>query len=163
MHLLKMASKWMSNATPLGWIIAGTAVIAATPVLKNALRGVAVTATRGVLSVAEGAAAIGSNAREGWEDLVAEAKAQKGAGTAGASSMDMNTVVGAGAGGAIGATIGGGMAGATGAMVGGGLGSVVGAGVGSGLSEHAEHAGHTAQAHANDKAAKGTHKTNKTE
>lgn len=142
--MLKMASKWISNSSPLGLILAGTAIIATAPMLKNAVRGVAVTATRGVLSIAEGAATLGEDVREGWEDLVAEAKSKKAAtaAMAGGGSMDMGTVVGAGAGGAIGASIGGTMAGATGAVVGSGLGSVVGAGLGGGMTEDHSSAAH---------------------
>lgn len=144
MYLLKMASKWLSRTSPLGLVLAGTAVVAAAPMAKNILRGAAVTATRGILAVAEGGAAVASDIKEGWEDVVAEAKTQNVA--AATSGMDTGTVVGAGAGGAIGASIGGGMAGATGAMVGGGLGSVVGAGVGSGVTEH-KSTGHSAVEH----------------
>lgn len=131
MYWLKAASKWLSRTSPLGLVLAGTAVVAAAPMAKSILRGAAVTATRGILAVAEGGATVAADIKEGWEDVVAEARAQNVA--AMQTNLDTGTVVGAGAGGALGATIGGGMAGATGAMVGGGLGSVVGAGVGSGI------------------------------
>lgn len=161
MYLFKMASKWMANASPLGLLLVGTAVVAGVPAIKNVVRGVAVTAAKGVLTIAEGAATLGSDVKEGWEDLVAEAKAQKAtAAMAGAGGLDTGTVVGAGAGGAVGASIGGSMAGAMGAAVGAGVGSVVGAGVGSGVSEHHTdpHKPHASTSHDADKDAKKTTK-----
>jgi hypothetical protein len=152
LHFMKMASKWMAKTSPLGLLLVGTAVVAGAPVVTNALRGIAVTATRGVLTLAEGAASLGANVKEGWEDLVAEAKAQKSAaGMPGAETMDMGTVVGAGAGGAVGASIGGSMAGAMGAAVGAGVGSVVGAGVGSGVTEPHKDNHQPAASHAAEK------------
>ena len=112
----------------LGLVLAGTAVVVLAPTLKNVLRGVAVATAKGVVSITEGGAALASNAKEGWEDVVAQAKAQKGM-----SNLDKGTMVGAGAGGAIGASIGG-MAGPAGAAIGGGLGSVTGASIGSGMN-----------------------------
>lgn len=108
-----------------GWVLAGAAAIIFAP----ALRKVFVGATRGVLSLAEGGSMFASNVRSGWDDIVNEAKAQKGMG-----NLDTNTVVGAGAGGALGASIGGGMGGPMGAAVGGGLGGVVGASMGGSMS-----------------------------
>ncbi|EGW40063.1 hypothetical protein DOT_1778 [Desulfosporosinus sp. OT] len=111
----------------MGLVLAGTAVVVLAPTLKNVLRGVAVATAKGVVSITEGGAALASNAKEGWEDVVAQAKAQKGM-----TNLDKGTIVGAGAGGAIGASIGG-MAGPAGAAIGGGLGGVTGASVGSGM------------------------------
>lgn len=118
----------LGESSFLGLVLAGTAVVVLAPTLKNVARGVAVAAAKGVVSITEGGAAIASSAKEGWEDIVAQAKAQKGM-----TNLDKGTIVGAGAGGALGASIGG-MAGPAGAAIGGGLGGVTGASVGSGLS-----------------------------
>ena len=117
----------LGESSFLGLVLAGTAVVVLAPTLKNILRGVAVATAKGVVSITEGGAALASSAKEGWEDVVAQAKAQKGL-----SNLDSGTIIGAGAGGALGASIGG-MAGPAGAAIGGGLGSVTGASVGSGM------------------------------
>lgn len=121
----------LGESSFLGLVLAGTAVVVLAPALKNVLRGVAVATAKGVVSITEGGAALASNAKESWEDIVAQAKAQKGS-----SNLDNGTIIGAGAGGAIGASIGGSMAGPAGAAVGGGLGSVTGASVGSGMTQN---------------------------
>ena len=118
-----------------GWVLAGAAAIIFAPTLTNIVRGVAVGTARGVLSLAEGGSVFASNVREGWENIVTEAKSQKGMTT----DFNTNTVVGAGAGGALGASIGGGMAGAMGATVGGGLGGVVGATVANSVGNTTNH------------------------
>lgn len=125
--MFKGLPKVLGESSFLGLILAGTAVVVLAPTLKNVLRGVAVATAKGVVSITEGGAALASSAKEGWEDVVAQAKAQKGL-----SNLDSGTIIGAGAGGAIGASIGG-MAGPAGAAIGGGLGSVTGASVGSGM------------------------------
>ena len=112
----------------LGLVLAGTAVVVLAPTLKNVLRGVAVATAKGVVSITEGGGALASSAKGGWEDVVAQAKAQKGS-----SNLNSGTIIGAGTGGALGASIGG-MAGPAGAAIGGGLGSVTGASIGSGMS-----------------------------
>ena len=117
----------LGESSFLGLVLAGTAVVVLAPTLKNVLRGVAVATAKGVISITEGGAALASSAKEGWEDVVAQAKTQKGL-----SNLDSGTIIGAGAGGALGATIGG-MAGPAGAAIGGGLGGVTGASVGSGM------------------------------
>lgn len=117
----------LGESSFLGLILAGTAVVVLAPTLKNVLRGVAVATAKGVVSITEGGAALASNAKEGWEDVVAQARAQKGM-----TNLDKGSIVGAGAGGAIGASIGG-MAGPAGAAIGGGLGGVTGASIGSGM------------------------------
>jgi hypothetical protein len=127
--MLKGLPEILGESSFLGLILAGTAVVVLAPTLKNMLRGAAVATAKGVVSITEGGAALASSAKEGWEDVVAQAKAQKGM-----SSLDNGTIIGAGAGGAIGATIGG-MAGPAGAAIGGGLGSVTGASVGSGMPQ----------------------------
>jgi len=127
--MLKGLPEILGESSFLGLILAGTAVVVLAPTLKNMLRGVAVATAKGVVSITEGGAALASNAKEGWEDVVAQAKAQKGM-----SNLDNGTIIGAGAGGAIGASIGG-MAGPAGAAIGGGLGSVTGASVGSGMPQ----------------------------
>ncbi|MDR3599669.1 MAG: hypothetical protein P4L49_04185 [Desulfosporosinus sp.] len=119
----------LGESSFLGLVLAGTAVVVLAPTLKNVLRGVAVATAKGVVSITEGGAALASSAKEGWEDVVAQAKAQKNTPT-----LDSGTIIGAGAGGAIGASIGG-MAGPAGAAIGGGLGSVTGASVGSGMNQ----------------------------
>ncbi|SPF42982.1 conserved hypothetical protein [Candidatus Desulfosporosinus infrequens] len=119
----------LGESSFLGLVLAGTAVVVLAPTLKNVLRGVALATAKGVVSITEGGAALASNAKGGWEDVVAQAKAQKGM-----TNLDKGTIIGAGAGGAIGATIGG-MAGPAGAAIGGGLGSVTGASVGSGMTQ----------------------------
>jgi len=126
--LFKGLPEILGESSFLGLVLAGTAVVVLAPTLKNVLRGVAVATAKGVVSITEGGAALASNAKEGWEDVVAQAKAQKGM-----SNLDKGTMVGAGAGGAIGASIGG-MAGPAGAAIGGGLGSVTGATIGSGMN-----------------------------
>lgn len=126
--LFKGLPEVLGESSFLGLVLAGTAVVVLAPALKNVARGVAVAAAKGVVSITEGGAAIASSAKEGWEDIVAQAKAQKGM-----TNLDKGTLVGAGAGGAIGASIGGGMAGPAGAAIGGGIGGVTGASVGSGL------------------------------
>lgn len=125
--LFKGIPEILGESSFLGLVLAGTAVVVLAPTLKNVLRGVAVATAKGVVSITEGGAALASNAKEGWEDVVAQAKAQKGM-----TNLDKGTIVGAGAGGAIGASIGG-MAGPAGAAIGGGLGGVTGASVGSGM------------------------------
>ena len=117
----------LGESSFLGLVLAGTAVVVLAPTMKNVLRGVAVATAKGVVSITEGGAALASSAKEGWEDVVAQAKAQKGM-----TNLDKGTMIGAGAGGAIGASIGG-MAGPAGAAIGGGLGGVTGASVGSGM------------------------------
>ena len=117
----------LGESSFLGLILAGTAVVVLAPTMKNVLRGVAVATAKGVVSITEGGAALASSAKEGWEDVVAQAKAQKSM-----TNLDKGTMIGAGAGGAIGASIGG-MAGPAGAAIGGGLGGVTGASVGSGM------------------------------
>lgn len=119
----------LGKSSFLGLVLAGTAVVVLAPTLKNVLRGVAVATAKGVVSITEGGAALASSAKEGWEDVVAQAKSQRGV-----SNLDSGTIIGAGAGGAIGASIGG-MAGPAGAAIGGGLGSVTGASVGSGMRQ----------------------------
>lgn len=118
----------LGESSLLGLVLAGTAAFVLAPTVKNVLRGVAVGTAKGVLSLAEGGASLASGVREGWEDIVSDARSQKGM-----SNIDTNTMVGAGTGGALGASIGGGVAGPMGAAVGGGLGGVVGASVGSGV------------------------------
>ena len=118
----------LGESSFLGLVLAGTAVVVLAPTIKNVLRGVAVAAAKGVVSITEGGAALASSTKEGWEDVVAQAKAQKGL-----SNLNSGTLIGAGAGGAIGASIGG-MAGPAGAAIGGGLGSVTGATIGSGMN-----------------------------
>jgi len=117
----------LGESSFLGLVLAGTAVVVLAPTMKNVLRGVAVATAKGVVSITEGGAALASSAKEGWEDVVAQAKAQKSM-----TNLDKGTMIGAGAGGAIGASIGG-MAGPAGAAIGGGLGGVTGASVGSGM------------------------------
>jgi len=116
----------------LGLVLAGTAVVLLAPTLKNVVRGMAVATAKGVVSITEGGASLASSAKEGWEDVVSQAKAQKGL-----SNLDKDALIGAGTGGAIGATIGS-MAGPVGAAMGGGLGSVTGASVGSGMPKEKE-------------------------
>lgn len=136
MRFLKMAGKWMSRTSPLGLVLAGTAVVAVAPTLKSMVHGAAVTATRTVLAVAESGTNMASEVKAGWEDIVAEAKVKNAMSIADQMpGTDVGTVVGAGAGGAVGASIGSGMAGPMGAVVGGGLGGVMGAGMGSGVTE----------------------------
>jgi len=125
--LFKGLPEVLGESSFLGLILAGTAVVVLAPTLKNVLRGVAVATAKGVVSITEGGAALASNAKEGWEDVVAQARAQKGM-----TNLDKGSIVGAGAGGAIGASIGG-MAGPAGAAIGGGLGGVTGASIGSGM------------------------------
>lgn len=125
----------LGESSFLGLVLAGTAVVVLAPAMKNVLRGVAVATAKGVVSITEGGAALASSAKEGWEDVVAQAKAQKGLG-----NLDKGTIMGAGAGGAIGASIGG-MAGPAGAAIGGGLGGVTGASVGSGITQDMKYAG----------------------
>lgn len=117
----------LGESSFLGLVLAGTAVVVLAPTIKTVLRGAALATAKGVVSITEGGAALASSAKEGWEDVVAQAKAQKG-------DTNTGTIIGAGAGGAIGASIGG-MAGPTGAAIGGGLGSVTGATVGSGMNK----------------------------
>ena len=117
----------LGESSFLGLVLAGTAVVVLAPTMKNMLRGVAVATAKGVVSITEGGAALASSAKEGWEDVVAQAKAQKSM-----TNLDKGTMIGAGAGGAIGASIGG-MAGPAGAAIGGGLGGVTGASVGTGM------------------------------
>lgn len=126
----------LGESSFLGLVLAGTAVVVLAPTLKNVLRGVALATAKGVVSITEGGAALASTAKEGWEDVVAQAKAQKGM-----TNMDSGTIIGAGAGGAIGASIGG-MAGPAGAAIGGGLGGVTGASVGSGMTQDMKSDGH---------------------
>lgn len=121
----------LGESSFLGLVLAGTAVVVLAPAVKNVLKGVAVATAKGVISITEGGAALASNVKEGWEDVVAQAKAQKGL------SADSGTLVGAGAGGALGASLGG-MAGPVGAAIGGGLGGVTGATVGTELSRDAK-------------------------
>ena len=125
--MLKGIPEILGESSFLGLVLAGTAVVVLAPTMKNVLRGVAVATAKGVVSITEGGASLASSAKEGWEDVVAQAKAQKGL-----SNLDRETIMGAGVGGAIGASIGG-MAGPAGAAIGGGLGSVTGASVGSGM------------------------------
>lgn len=127
--LFKGLPEILGESSFLGLVLAGTAVVVLAPAMKNVLRGVALATAKGVVSITEGGAALASNAKEGWEDVVAQAKAQKGL-----SNQDSGTIIGAGAGGAIGASIGG-MAGPAGAAIGGGLGGVAGASVGGGMTE----------------------------
>lgn len=123
----------------LGLVLAGTAVVVLAPAVKNVLRGVAVATAKGVISITEGGAALASNVKEGWEDVVAQAKAQKGL-----INQDNSALVGAGAGGAIGASIGG-MAGPAGAAIGGGLGGVAGATVGNEIAHEKKSGEHKSE------------------
>ncbi|KLU60766.1 hypothetical protein CEB3_c27390 [Peptococcaceae bacterium CEB3] len=121
---MKGIPEFLGESSLLGVVLAGTAIVVLAPVLKNVVKGVAVTTVKGAMSLAQGGSALANNVKEGWEDVVAKAQQQKGL-----SRPDMNTVLGAGAGGAVGATIGG-MAGPVGAAVGGGLGGAAGASAG---------------------------------
>ena len=122
--MLKNLTEMIGECPILGLVAAGTAVALLVPPVKNVFRGVAVGAAKGVLSITEGGAGVASKMKDSWEDLVSEARSQRG-------MMGMEPgVVGAGAGGALGATIGSSM-GPVGAAVGGGVGGVVGAGVGN--------------------------------
>lgn len=124
--LFKGLPEVLGESSFLGLLLAGTAVVVLAPVMKNVLKGAAAAAAKGVVSLTEGTAALASSAKEGWDDVVAQAKAQKG-------NLNSGTIIGAGAGGALGASIGG-IAGPAGAAIGGGLGSVTGASVGSEMS-----------------------------
>jgi len=133
--MIKGLPEILGESSFLGLVLAGTAVVVLAPTMKNILRGVAVATAKGVVSITEGGAALASSAKEGWEDVVAQAKAQKSLG-----NLDKGTIMGAGAGGAIGASIGG-MAGPAGAAIGGGLGGVTGASVGSGITQDMRYTG----------------------
>ncbi|MHB1653352.1 MAG: hypothetical protein ACYCVD_12860 [Desulfitobacteriaceae bacterium] len=128
----------LGESSFLGLVLAGTAVVVLAPAVKNVVRGVAVATAKGVISLTEGGATLASNVKEGWEDVVAQAKAQKRL-----VNPDNGTLVGAGAGGAIGASIGG-MAGPVGAAIGGGLGGVTGATVGSEIAHEVKTGEHKA-------------------
>ncbi len=134
MKFLKTISKTIAKTSPLGLLLAGTAVAMAAPTLKHTVRGTAVTMTRGVMNMSAAGAAIGHEMRESWEDIVAKAKSQKP--TDVMPQVEKGTILGAGTGGAVGAGLGGNIGGGMGAAVGGGIGSVVGAGIGSSISEH---------------------------
>ncbi|HWQ72296.1 MAG TPA: hypothetical protein VN370_08235 [Desulfitobacteriaceae bacterium] len=131
--MLKSITKVFAESSVLGWVLAGTAAIVLAPTVTNLVRGVAVGTAKGILSLAEGGSSLAGNVKHGWESIVAEAKAQKGA-----QALDPNTTLGIGTGGALGATVGG-MAGPIGAAVGGGLGGIVGAGVGSEIAHDSKH------------------------
>lgn len=134
MKFFKAIARTIERTSPLGLVLAGSAIVMTAPTLKQTVRGTAVAMTRGVMQMSAAGATIGHEMRENWEDIVAEAKSQK-------SIMDMQqmekgTILGAGAGGAVGAGLGGNLGGGMGAAVGGGIGSVIGAGIGSSISEH---------------------------
>lgn len=135
--MFKELPEVLGETSFLGLLLAGAAVVVLGPTLKNVVRGVAVGTAKGVLSLAEGGQAFASNLKEGWEDVVAEAQAQKGMHPA-----NTGITLGAGAGGALGATVGG-MAGPVGAAVGGGLGGAVGASVGSQMQEKSTQNNHS--------------------
>ncbi len=124
--MLKNLAKLAGESSILGIILAGAAVVALAPAVKGILRGVAVGTAQGLMALTEGGSKLANEVKQGWEGVVAEAKAQKGM----AGNLPPNAAIAAGAGGALGATVGG-MAGPVGAAVGGGLGGVVGASVGS--------------------------------
>jgi len=136
----KTISKTIAKTSPLGLLLAGTAVAMATPTLKQTLRGTAVSMARGVMHISAAGAAIGHEMRESWEDIVAEAKSQKP--DKEMKYMEKGTILGAGAGAAVGSGLGGKVGGDMGAVVGGEIGGVVGAGIGSSISE---------QSHSKDK------------
>ena len=79
MSMLKMVPKWVTKASPLGLILAGTAIAAATPAGKTFLRRTAVTVTRGILTIAGSGANLAADLKAGLNNLVEEAKAQKAA------------------------------------------------------------------------------------
>lgn len=123
--LFKEWPKFIGESPLLTLVLAGTAAVALAPAVKNILRSIAVGTAKGVLSMAEGGAGLASNIKEGWQDLVAEARTQRD------MSHMKDEVVGAGAGGAVGATIGSSLGGPVGAAVGGGVGSMLGVGLSS--------------------------------
>ncbi len=141
MKFFKTISKTIAKTSPLGFLLAGTAVAMATPNLKQTLRGTAVSMARGVMNISAAGAAIGHEVRESWEDIVAEAKSQKPDKEMN-NYMEKGTILGAGAGAAVGSGLGGKVGGDMGAVVGGEIGGVVGAGIGSSISE---------QSHSKDK------------
>ncbi|MHB1404493.1 MAG: hypothetical protein ACYCV0_02755 [Desulfitobacteriaceae bacterium] len=127
--MLKKLPEFLGESSFLGLVLAGTAVVVLAPAAKKVVRGVAISAAKGVLSLSEGGASLASNVKSEWDEIVAEAKTQKES-----TATDTGTLVGAGTGGALGASLGG-MAGPVGAAVGGGLGGIAGASVGSGMTQ----------------------------
>lgn len=74
--MFKSIPKVLGESSFLGLVIAGTAVVVLAPTLKNVMRSMAVATAKGVVSITEGGAALASSAKEGWEDVVAQAKSQ---------------------------------------------------------------------------------------
>jgi len=74
MNILRFGSRLLSNASPVGIILGGTALAMAVPPLRQGLRSVAVVATRGVLSIADEAKRVTAVSRESMEDMINEAK-----------------------------------------------------------------------------------------
>lgn len=139
MNLIKMGSGWLAEASPMGLVLAGGALIIGLPVIRRTVREGALLVTKMALTVGEQAANATTDVRAGWENLVREAKSQMEANTSAA------TLAGAGlggvAGGAVGSTVGGAMGGGMGAAVGGTMGAVAGAGMGANMAAGMESEG----------------------
>ncbi len=134
MRFFRSIAKTIEKTSPLGLLLAGSAIVMTAPTLKQAVRGTAVAVTRGAMQMSAAGVAIGHEMRENWEDIVAEARNQKS--MIETQQMERGTILGAGAGGAVGAGLGGNLGGGMGAAVGGGIGSVIGAGIGSSIGDH---------------------------
>lgn len=116
----------------MGLVLAGGALIIGLPVLRRALRGTAVAATKVALTVGEQASKLTEDAKTSWDGLVAEAKSQmaEGGGMGNVAAAGLGGVAGGMAGGAVGSAVGGAMAGSVGSAVGATVGTVTGAAAG---------------------------------
>lgn len=72
--------RWLSweplmEISPVGLLAAGVVLGAGSPAIKSGLRGLAVGATKGILSISNQLKETGEKINEDWQDMVAEAKA----------------------------------------------------------------------------------------
>lgn len=67
--------RWLYGNSPWSWVVAGTALTLGTPVIAKGLNAVLLTTVKGVINVTDEAARTVYNVKEGWEDIVAEARA----------------------------------------------------------------------------------------
>ncbi|MEL7564042.1 MAG: hypothetical protein AAGU27_04095 [Dehalobacterium sp.] len=115
----KNVTRWLYGNSPWSWVVAGAAVMVGTPIVSQALRTVLLVTAKGVISAVDETSRVVSDVKEGWEDIVAEAKAGR--------SQSLNIPLGAGLGAAAGAGIGQTVAGPAGSAIGSGVGAATGA------------------------------------
>lgn len=72
--LIQMGSRLLQRMSPVGLVLAGSALVLAMPPVRRGIRAGAVLATRGVLMAVDTVRHTGSVIREELEDIAAEAR-----------------------------------------------------------------------------------------